>query len=335
MFSRGLGWLILMAVGCTSQHGASEVGASPGVGGMAGAPAEPDAEPDTLLSQTGLYLTDMQTIAPGVERFTPTYALWADGADKERFVYLPPGTRIDTSVADSWRYPVGTKLWKSFGVDGKRIETRLLEKRESGWFMMAYLWRESADDADAVPDGRVDARGTSHDVPNEDMCRSCHGTGHDGVLGFSAVQLAGAEAGLSLDDLNQSGRLSASVQARELPGDATARAALGYLHANCGSCHRPGTAVFDEQTRLDLWLTLAGLAAVETTPTFTSTVDQPTQVGDEPELALIEPGDAEASALWLRMSVRDRRAMPPLASENVDEQGLALVAAFIDGLGAP
>ena len=335
MFSRALGWLVLMAVGCTPQHGASEVGMSPGAGGMAGAPAEPDAEADALLSRTGLYLADMHTLAPNIERFTPAHALWADGAEKERFVYLPPGTRIDTSAADSWRYPVGTKLWKSFAVDGQRIETRLLEKREAGWFMMAYLWRESGDDADAVPDGRVDARGTSHDVPNEDMCRSCHVAGHDVVLGFSAVQLAGAEDGLSPADLNTSGQLSEPVAPRELPGDATARAALGYLHANCGSCHRPGTAVFDDQTQLDLWLTLAGLAAVELTPAFTSTVNQPTQVGDEPELVLVEPGDAEASALWLRMGVRDRRAMPPLAREHVDEQGLGLVAAFIEGLRAP
>lgn len=305
---------------------------------MAGASSDAGntpAEPDTLLSQTGLYLADMQTLAPGVERFTPAYALWADGAEKERFVYLPPRARIDTSAADSWRYPVGTKLWKSFSAEGTRVETWLLEKREAGWFMMAYLWRDSGDDADAVPDGRLDARGTSHDVPNEDMCRSCHRAEHDVVLGFSAVQLAGAGAGVSLAALNESGQLSEPVPPHELPGDATARAALGYLHANCGSCHRPGAAVFDEQTRLDLWLTLAGLAAVEATPTFTSAVEQPTQVGDEPELVLVEPGDAEASALWLRMAVRDRRAMPPLASENVDEQGLALVATFIEGLQAP
>jgi mono/diheme cytochrome c family protein len=155
------------------------------------------------------------------------------------------------------------------------------------------------------------------------------------VLGFSAVQLARVDQGVSLAGLNESERLSASVPSRELPGDGTQRAALGYLHANCGSCHRSGTRVFDEQTRLDLWLTLDSLDTLEATPAFASTVGQSTMVGDEPELQLLAPGVPTASALWLRMAARDRRAMPPLASEQVDDEGLELVAAFIEGLAAP
>src|SRR5690606_18758812 len=157
------------------------------------------------------------------------------------------------------------------------------------------------------------------------------------VLGFSGLQLSGAERGVTLAALNDSGRLTATVTVTDsaLPGDGTQRAALGYLHANCGSCHRPKTQVFDEQTRIDLWLRLGKLDTLEVTPTFESTVYRPTMVGDEPELLLVAPGDAQASALWLRMAARDRRAMPPLASEQVDAEGLALMAAFIDGLVAP
>lgn len=332
MLWRSASWLALIALGCATNPKDAERATSDGFGGMAGSPA---VSADELLSATGLYLADMQTLAPGVERFTPAYALWADGAEKERFVYLPLGASIDTTDADAWRYPVGTKLWKSFSVEGERLETRLLEKRPAGWFMMAYLWRESGDDAEAVPDGRVDARGTPYDVPNEDACASCHLPEHDVVLGFSAVQLARAGEGVSLTDLNEAGRLSVRVPGRALPGDSTAQAALGYLHANCGSCHRPHTKVFDEQTRLDLWLTQGTLEAVALTPTFASSVGRASMVGDEPELLLVAPGDAQASALWLRMAVRDRRGMPPLASELVDDEGLELVAAFIEGLDAP
>lgn len=332
MFGRSAGWLILMALGCATNSTHSDRAASDGAGGMAGSPADAADEP---LSATGLYLADMRSLGPGVQRFFPTHALWADGADKERFVYLPPGATIDTADVDAWRYPVGTKLWKSFSRKGKRLETRLLEKRAAGWFMMAYLWRESGDDAEAVPDGRVDAGGTAHDVPNEDACASCHLPEHDVVLGFSALQLARVDQGVSLADLDEAGRLSASVPSRELPGDSTQQAALGYLHANCGSCHRQGTRVFDEQTRLDLWLTQDTLHALEATPAFASTVGQATMVGDEPELQLVAPGAPAASALWLRMAARDRRAMPPLASEQVDAEGLELIAAFIEGLGAP
>lgn len=334
MFGRRVGWFALMVLGCATSPKGKGGDASDGAGGMAGSAT---VGPDELLSATGLYLSDMRTLAPGVQRFYPAYELWADGAEKERFVYLPPGEAIDTTDPDAWRYPVGTKLWKSFRRDGRLLETRLLEKRAAGWFMMAYLWRDSGDEADAVPDGRVDAGGTSHDVPNEDACASCHLAEYDVVLGFSGLQLSGAERGVTLAALNDSGRLTATVTVTDsaLPGDGTQRAALGYLHANCGSCHRPKTQVFDEQTRIDLWLRLGKLDTLEVTPTFESTVYRPTMVGDEPELLLVAPGDAQASALWLRMAARDRRAMPPLASEQVDAEGLALMAAFIDGLVAP
>ncbi|HEU5075941.1 MAG TPA: hypothetical protein VFU02_17225 [Polyangiaceae bacterium] len=329
---QGPSWLVTLALGCADPQASTGTPAPDSPGGMAGSSA---VSSDELLSGTGLYLSDMRTLAPDIQRFTPAHALWADGAEKERFVYLPPDSTIDTSDPDAWRYPVGTKLWKSFDLDGKRIETRLLEKRPAGWFMMAYLWRESGADADAVPDGRVDALGTGHDVPNEDACGSCHLLEHDVVLGFSAVQLARAGDGVSLAELHEAGRLSSSVPSRELPGNATAQAALGYLHANCGSCHRPRSRVFDEQTRVDLWLTLGALDALEVTPTFTSTVGQATMLSDDPELMLVEPGEPEASALWLRMAARDRRGMPPLASEQVDGDGLDLIAAFIQALEVP
>ena len=58
--------------------------------------------------------------------------LWSDGAAKQRWIAIPPGTKIDTSNIDEWVFPNGTKAWKEFRLDGKRIETRLYEKGASG-----------------------------------------------------------------------------------------------------------------------------------------------------------------------------------------------------------
>ena len=69
-----------------------------------------------------------QKPADGVLSYQPAYELWSDGAEKERFVYLPPETQIDTSNPDRWTFPVGTRFYKTFAVGGKRIETRLIEK---------------------------------------------------------------------------------------------------------------------------------------------------------------------------------------------------------------
>ena len=85
------------------------------------------------LTETGLFAdAARESLAPGVMAYAPRFQLWSDGAEKRRWLWLPPGTRIDTSDMDSWVFPVGTKFWKEFTRDGVRVETRLLEKLGPG-----------------------------------------------------------------------------------------------------------------------------------------------------------------------------------------------------------
>ena len=44
------------------------------------------------------------------------------------------------------------------------------------------------------------------------------------------------------------------------------------------------------------------------------------------------PGSAARSLIYLRMNRRGDGQMPPLASDLIDEQGRALLEAWIDGL---
>src|SRR5690606_25435071 len=127
-----------------------------------------------LLSETGLYADVAQKqLAPWVQPFSPRFALWSDTADKERWVYLPECALIDSSDMDDWSFPVGTRLWKSFARDGILIETRLVQRTGTGphdWLMVAYAWRDDGSDADQVPLGLINAKGTAHDVPDEAGC---------------------------------------------------------------------------------------------------------------------------------------------------------------------
>ena len=52
---------------------------------------------------------------------------------------------------------------------------------------------------------------------------------------------------------------------------------------------------------------------------------------DQPGL-LVKPGDHGSSLLWIGMARRDSLGMPPVGSTVVDEEGLALVAEWIDGM---
>jgi len=67
-------------------------------------------------------------VDPALRAYKPALELWADGATKQRFISIPAGIKIDTSSFDEWVFPNGTKVWKEFRLDGKRVETRLYEK---------------------------------------------------------------------------------------------------------------------------------------------------------------------------------------------------------------
>jgi mono/diheme cytochrome c family protein len=120
-----------------------------------------------------------------------------------------------------------------------------------------------------------------------------------------------------------------------LPDDDT-WTALGYLHANCGNCHNPSSVVWDK-VDLDLWLRTAELGDATKTQSYLSSVAVALTDfrgdGDAGVVNRIEPGDAAHSGLILRMTTRGNdNAMPPIASEIVDDDGVALVSKWIDTL---
>jgi hypothetical protein len=294
-----------------------------------------------LLSETGLFSSvATRALADGVRPFAPRFALWSDGASKERWLYLPDSTRIDTTDLDHWQYPVGTKAWKEFRVAGVPVETRLLEKTAPGqWRAMAYHWRADGSDAEAVPAGLPNASGTEHDIPAETDCRSCHANIGDVLLGVSAIQLAGATP-LSLEQLQTEGRLtSASTPILNLPGSERTQAALGYLHANCGNCHNPRSKLW-ATLNLRFWLSASAVGSVAETATYRSAVAIEPAVPWGGATARIAPGLPERSAVFLRMQSRGNRLggiqldMPPLASEKPDPDALELVRDFIVSLAA-
>ena len=133
-------------------------------------PPEPYARPDYVhLAETGLFASaDLRETATDAVLFEPTYKLWSDSAVKRRWVRLPHGTKIDTSDMDHWIFPVGTKLWKEFSLDGVRLETRLVERYGTGpedYWMGAFVWNQEQTDAVLAPDGANDILATAHDAP--------------------------------------------------------------------------------------------------------------------------------------------------------------------------
>lgn len=317
--------------------GGSNGGTRAGAGASGGAPA---TDLPALLSETGLY-KDIATglVASDVKPFTPQFALWTDGAAKRRWIRLPQGLKIDTTDMDNWTFPVGTQVWKEFSRDDKRIETRLMMRvREGGrgWKGLAYLWNDELTEASAVPIGVQNARGTAHDIPAEGDCRTCHGERADWPLGFSAVQLAHAGPGVTLNTLVNGEALSNPPTAPiTLPGTDTEREIFGYLHANCGHCHRAG-AIGTQRSNLRLWLNVGQLASIEETDSYSLLVNRGTDSIDSKLAWRVLGGTAEDSELYRRLSLRgDPYSMPPLGTELPDPSILPVVAGWVESLPPP
>jgi hypothetical protein len=305
------------------------------------------------LRDTGLYAPgSMSEIAPGVLAFSPQYPLWSDGASKRRWIALPPGTSIDAAKPDAWVFPRGTRLWKEFAV-GARVETRLIERLQDGsWRYATYIWNEAGTDAVlAPPDGTVVMRagGRRYAVPSASDCGACHEGAPVPVLGFSALQLSSDRDPLAPHAERSNGldlrALAGRGLLRNLPSEMldkppriaaaspTERAALGYLHGNCGHCHSQPDAA-DAAVPVGVVLAQSAADPHSTTAVLRSLVGvasrfRPAGMREAPQL--VAPGAAHASVLALRMRSRDARVqMPPLGSEIPDSEALALIERWID-----
>ncbi len=307
----------------------------------------PDANPlmPQTLAETGLCMDEAcAQISPDVYAYTPQYELWSDGATKKRWIYLPPGTTINTSNMDFWEFPVGTKVWKEFTRDNVRVETRLIMRvaangTKSDWFYMPYVWNQGQNATTGEPMGVPNANGTQHDVPSRFQCQGCHeNLVPSRVLGFSAIELDWNnpdDAQLDLQKLIDLGKLSAnptgSAPYFPIPGTQTEVAALGYMHANCGHCHNASSSV-QGNTPMQLRLTVDKLGTAAQTPTYTTAVNVGgNMIGGLSKI--VAPGMPDKSIMIYRFeSTNPTEHMPALGSEKIDDTAQATLRAWITNL---
>lgn len=314
------------------------------------------------LRDTGLFVAGSTAVRAENVLFAPQYPLWSDGATKRRWLSLPPGTFIDAARPDAWEFPRGTRLWKEFAHGARKVETRFIERLNDGsWRFAVYVWNNEGTDAVLAPAAGFaslavpEAPGGRYVVPAEADCRACHEGAAVPVLGASALQLSPDRDPLAphADPLDASAAdLRALVERgwlRNLPAqllvDApriaaaspTERAALGYLHANCGHCHNDFVEPGDGGSAAPVGLIAAQRAsasAADTQRVLHSMLGASSRFrpnGARVDAKLVAPGHAETSVLALRMRSRNPYTqMPPVGTRIADADGLALIERWIN-----
>jgi hypothetical protein len=285
--------------------------------------------------------------------YTPGVTFWSDGAQKQRYFYLPPGTKIDTSNIDAWKFPVGTKAWKEFRFDDKLVETRLFWKvDETNWASGTYIWDADGRAAPLNTSKKPVLLANGYEIPTAKDCGKCHHGAADYLLGLEAVELGLPTAmGVTLAKLTAAGSLSHPLAETtiHLPEDSTgkAAAALGYLHANCGMpCHSNRGLGHETELlmrlRADEFWSASGsvtIPAVTSTDIYAATVMQkPTTASVEqkfPGQFRVTPGSHDKSLVWTLAHTRGQYQMPPLVSHVVDDTGTQKLGDWIDALAPP
>lgn len=296
---------------------------------------------------TGLYSNwEERTHRCGVEAYKPAYELWSDGAEKQRYVWLPPGQTVDVSNPDDFDYPVGTRFWKEFyvGPEGEQKlgETRYMLKSSLGWLYTVYVWNEGGTAALQENEGVEDLFATGHSVPSREQCKSCHIGRKDFILGWDFIMLGEGATGVTAATLADADLLEGLDPAwldLAPPGDSVEQAALAYLHANCGvSCHNTTLDATGNPSGLYLRLELDSMSNPLETAAASAINQHPApnaKMGGLPELVYYDfrPGDPERSLVYARMNVRgSETAMPALGTHQVDPEGLSVVKAWIDAM---
>ena len=303
----------------------------------------------------------------GVERYDLVNALFTDHATKDRHLYLPPGTAVRYDATGVFVFPVGSALIKTFSLapdlrnpqsGARRIETRVLVHRSDGWVAWPYVWDDDQKEARYAPVGArrswqvIDPAGTplniSWAVPNQNQCKTCHQSG-DAIapLGPTARNLNRTRVGQTgigvtipdalnqLDDWAHRGLLLGAPRAAVAPRvpeafDADApieTRARAWLDVNCAHCHQRDGSASNSGLYLG-WSEKPG-----TTLGFAKRpVAAGRGAGDG--LFVIEPAHPERSIMIHRMaSTEPGVAMPELGRSVADPQGVALISAWIAGLG--
>jgi mono/diheme cytochrome c family protein len=308
------------------------------------------------LSETGLF-ADARTLEPaaGLVPYAVNVPFWSDYALKRRWFRLPSkDDRFVFKARGAYDHPEGT-LWVKhfdmpFGNDQERVmrrlETRVLVSGEKGLFGFTYRWNDEGSDAELVDEEGIDETlsvETEEGIfnrpwrfPSRAECLACHTQVGGGALSFKSSQLSTPHWDSVSNEDNQIARLARAGYVEGVEGmnskkwtayaaatDETfslTHRARSFLTVNCSQCHQPGGPTLGAwDARMSTPLEAAGI--------INGVVRDPE--GEEAR-RIIRPGHPELSEIYLRLTTGGSRHMPPIATTELNAEGIELIADWIN-----
>ncbi|SEM79071.1 conserved hypothetical protein, HNE_0200 family [Mucilaginibacter gossypiicola] len=236
------------------------------------------------LSDYHIFKGKMNNLIPsaGFYSYTLATTLFTDYAEKQRLIWLPPGTKMSRINDGLLDFPEGSMIVKTFYYPfDKRdnfsrlhiVETRLLVKSKGKWNTADYKWTDGQSDAQLFPSGGSKLvtytdksgamRSIPYQIPSKKNCVTCHNSnGTIFPIGPKVRNMnfdvpAEGKTENQLEAFQKIGILnhfdvhkSASLPQAFNTDYSVEDQARAYMEINCAHCHNPtGRA---KETRLYL-----------------------------------------------------------------------------------
>jgi uncharacterized repeat protein (TIGR03806 family) len=286
------------------------------------------------LSAYGLFDGSMSKLEPvkEVEIMEISSSLFTDYALKQRLIKIPKGKQVQINGSDLPIFPDGTIIAKTFyyhkigSKENNLVETRLLILKNSHWNAATYRWNMQQNDALLIksaaqvpisftdPKGKI--RNISYQIPAQKECGSCHRSNNELIpigpkirnLNVKVIREGIQQNQLDYFIKKKIFRKVSSASVAKLPNYSNVSTSIeerarAYLDINCAHCHNP-----------------TGMAARQTLNLDFSVPLNQTGINFNHE------------NIVMRMVTMGEYHMPKLGTTILDDEGVALIRAYIKQL---
>ena len=288
--------------------------------------------------------------------YEPISSLFTDYAKKKRFVYIPKNKKANYTADDQpLNLPIGSALIKTFYYNqvlpsntARIIETRVMIRRDTGWVFAEYVWNEQQTEAYLQMGGSTTAVSFQHngaiqainyEIPSEGNCATCHNSNLQAKpIGIKPQSLNRSYlyAEGSINQLTKwvekgflENSLPSTINSVVNYSDASQNINLrarSYFDINCAHCHHDGGSAEYVNLRF-------GFSDSSNFENLGVNQAAGIPVPGVSHGLIVAPQNALESSLYYMMNTNNPTIkMPRLGRTIVDQEGVALVEAWINSL---